>query len=76
MTIMSKIKFAGKVADGALLKGVLHKLFWAERGCLSRSMLDQSRDLEFCAVIRQSGQLRVGHPRSFPLDNAPLSVSC
>jgi hypothetical protein len=36
----------------------------AERGCLSRSTFDNPKPVEFRALIRQSGLLRVGHPRS------------
>jgi hypothetical protein len=36
----------------------------AERGCLSRSMSDDSKVFGFLCALRQSVPLRVGHPRS------------
>jgi hypothetical protein len=42
------------------------RLKTAERGCLSRSMFDSSKPVNFCALIWQSKLLRVGHPRSNP----------
>jgi hypothetical protein len=38
----------------------------AERGCLSRSTLDRSKTFGISSALRQSGLLRVGHPRSVP----------
>ena len=45
---------------------------FSERGCFSRSTFDEPKLMAWRTLIRQSGLLWVGHPRSVPLGRVPF----